>query len=257
MLSILTLNLRFGLAADGHNNWIYRKKAYPLLFEIYQPDFIAFQEANDFQSDFLKEILPGYKMIGKRSPAPLFWQNNLIFYKSGWECTLSDHFFLSPTPSVPSRSRASVWPRQCTLGIFKNAGHQVICVSTHFDFDARVQTESAVIIMDRLSQLPSDIPALIAGDFNSTPYSPCHKVFTGENQVLPPRSLYFKNAFKKPFPGTFHGFTGKAGDPIDWILYRGGLIPEIAEVIQNMPDGIYPSDHFPVHAAFRWGEKFL
>jgi endonuclease/exonuclease/phosphatase (EEP) superfamily protein YafD len=74
-------------------------------------------------------------------------------------------------------------------------------------------------------------------------------VFTGENQVLLPRSLYFRNPFKKPFPGTFHGFTGKAGDPIDWILYRGSLIPEIAEVIQN----IYLSDHFPVHAAFRWG----
>ncbi len=252
MLSIMTLNLRFGLAPDGANSWIHRKKAYPLLFGKYQPDFIAFQEANDFQTDFLNEILPGYRMVGKRSPAPIFWQNNLIFYKSDWECKLAEHFFLSPTPSVPSRSRGSIWPRQCTLGIFRKGERRVICISTHFDFAPEVQTRSAVIIMERLSRLPSDLPALIAGDFNTTPSGPCHRVFTGEEPVPSVRGPCFRNVFQPPFPGTFHGFTGKAGDPIDWILFRGSLVPETAEVIADMPEGIYPSDHFPVRAAFRW-----
>ena len=51
--STLTLNLRFGLADDGADSWDHRKKALPVLFKKYHPDFIGLQEANDFQIDYL------------------------------------------------------------------------------------------------------------------------------------------------------------------------------------------------------------
>ena len=82
--STLTFNLRFGLADDGPNSWDHRKKALPALFKKYHPDFIGLQEANDFQIDYLAEILTGYEFIGKRSPAPPYWQNNVIFYKNNF-----------------------------------------------------------------------------------------------------------------------------------------------------------------------------
>ena len=69
-LSIMSLNLRFGLAQDGENSWHYRKKAFPEIFKQFQPDFFCFQEANDFQADFLQELLPAYVCIGRRQPAP-------------------------------------------------------------------------------------------------------------------------------------------------------------------------------------------
>ena len=80
MISVLTLNLRFGLADDGPNSWQYRKKVFPHLFEKYRPDFIGFQEANDFQTDFLNEMLTEYDFIGKRSPSPFFWQDIIMSY---------------------------------------------------------------------------------------------------------------------------------------------------------------------------------
>lgn len=251
MISVFTLNLRFGLADDGPNSWQYRKKGLPHLFKAYPADFYCFQEANDFQTDELREILVEYGHIGQRSPSPPFWQNNIIFYRQNWACKRSEHFFLSPTPTIPSRFRESLWPRQCSFGLFEDKRRRFLCANTHLDFDPSVQVESAKLIMDRLSEFPSDIPAVLAGDFNTTPLSLCHEIFTGDHAASEADAPCFKNAFQSPFPGTHHGFTGtREGDHIDWILYRGPIRPTDARVVRDFIDGVYPSDHFALYATF-------
>lgn len=253
MFSVLTHNLRFGLADDGPNSWQYRKRCFPSLLEKYHADFICFQEANDFQIDFLNNILKKYDFIGKRTPSPLFWQNNVIFYQKTWTCIHYEHFFLSHTPKMPSRFRKSLWPRQCTIGMFKNDNRRLICVNTHFDFDVTVQIESAKLILKRLLQFSTNAPVVLIGDFNAIPFSPCYDIFTGRRQKSKEKDCFFKNAFKKPFPGTHHGFTGDINrDHIDWILYCGGIAKKDCRVIQNTIDGLYPSDHFPLYATFEW-----
>ena len=128
----------------------------------------------------------------------------------------------------------------------------IICVNTHFDFDTSVQIKSARLIMERLLRFPSDIPVIMVGDFNTTPFSPCYNIFTGHGQKIEEKECYFKNAFKKPFPGTHHGFTGSInGDYIDWILYRGKIFKRESMVIRDTIDGLYPSDHFPLYATFK------
>lgn len=251
LFSVLTLNLRFGLADDGVNSWKYRKKSYPSLLKKHGKDFIGFQEANDFQIDYIDNLLTEYNFIGQRKPSPDFWQNNIIFYKKPWECIYKTHFFLSPTPTVPSRSRKSLWPRQCTIGMFKNKNRRLICVNTHFDFEKSVQIESAGMIVEMLSKLPPDVPVILMGDFNATPSSACYLFLTEKNQgeIKP----YFKNAFQKPYPATHHGFTGsRNGDHIDWILYRGVIVPKTSNVLMSPVGEVYPSDHFPICATFAW-----
>jgi len=251
--SVLSLNLRFGLSDDGPNSWKHRKKALPALFKSYRDDFIGFQEANDFQIDYLKTILTEYKVIGKRDPAASFWQSNVIFFRNGWELTFFSHFFLSPTPSIPSRFRESRWPRQCTLGMFENNNKRLICMNTHFDFAEAVQTQSAGIILEHLSYLPADVPAILMGDFNATPKNDCYRVFTVPAHLPTYKGPWFKNTAAEPFPGTYHGFKGKPNDRhIDWILYRGRLNPLNHTVIEKTFQSMYPSDHFPVHAKFNW-----
>lgn len=253
MLLVLTLNLRFGLADDGPNDWQHRKKGFPSLFEKYRSDFFGFQEANDFQIDFLDHLLTDYDYIGRRSPSPSFWQSNILFFKKSWACIYHEHFFLSPTPSVPSRFMKSLWPRQCTIGMFKTERRQVICVNTHFDFDVSVQIQSANLILDRLSHLPDDIPVILMGDFNSPPFSPCYNIFTGQEDTSSGNAGYFKDAFKKPFTGTHHGFTGNTnGDHIDWILFRGKITLKNSRVILDTFQNMYLSDHFPLCAEFTW-----
>jgi endonuclease/exonuclease/phosphatase family metal-dependent hydrolase len=250
-VTILSLNLRFGLAEDGPNSWVNRKESLAKLLGEYPFDFAGFQEANDFQIDFLSNALAHSPYIGRRSPAPVRWQSNIIFYSPQWRCIHQDHFFLSPTPDIPSRFRDSKWPRQCTVGMFQRGDDRIICINTHFDFDPIVQADSARIILNRIIALPREVPIVLFGDFNTLPESPCHQVFTGKDSNRPLGASIFNDAFCSPHPATFHGFTGKTdGNHIDWMLYSGAINPSACRVLQREFGGRYPSDHYPLYAMF-------
>ena len=55
--------------------------------------------------------------------------------------------------------------------------------------------------------------------------------------------------------GTFNGFQAiqKEGPRIDWILSRGEVAADRAEIVTFSRDGQFPSDHFPVVAKLRLG----
>lgn len=252
---IMTLNLRFGLADDGPNNWALRSKAYPALLNAFPCDFYAFQEANDFQIAFLASILTDYQWIGQRCPAPERWQNNVIFYRRVWHCIAHDHFYLSNTPDRVSKFSDSRWPRQCTIGRFECGTHALLCTNTHLDFAPEVQRRSALLIKKRLQQHGVEESTLLMGDFNAGPSSSCYGMFTSEDAA----GGAFKNAFDPIAQGgTHHGFRGVSNSrPIDWILYRGNLEARSARVITQQFSGYYPSDHFPLIATFDWPNEAL
>lgn len=247
------MNLRFGLAEDGQNGWVHRKKGYPSFVSQYPADFYSFQEANDFQVSYIEGLLQDYSHIGMRTPAPPTWQSNVIFFSSRWECVASQHFYLSPTPSVPSRFEGSEWPRQCTLGIFQSEGRFLVCINTHFDFSTDVQEKSARVILEALETLQISAPVVLMGDFNADPFSPCYRIFTQTDLLGMPSVEPFQDAFEQPFPGSFHGFTGRStGDHIDWILYQGNLELTHRYVIEDKFSGQFLSDHFPLQAYFKF-----
>jgi endonuclease/exonuclease/phosphatase family metal-dependent hydrolase len=249
-LSVLSLNLRFGLADDGPNAWDYRKESVVKLFEGQSPDLIAAQEANHFQIDFLAENLSEYRYIGRRHPAPKFWQDNILFYRKPIVCKHDVHFFLSQTPHIPSRSFGSRYPRQATLGLFHVNSQPLICINTHLDFEIAAQMGAARVIKEQLASYDEEIPTILMGDFNATPESPCYQWLTGK-EVDGDDGLDFNETFMMPYPSTFHRFTGEpTGAYIDWVLYRGSLRLRACEVLQGPVDGLYPSDHFPVTAIF-------
>jgi len=253
-LSVMTFNLRFGLADDGANGWEFRRRSVGALLRNFQADFMGFQEVNHFQADFLQTLLSAHRLIGQRQQAPPFWQNNLIFYHRAWRCVHREHFFLSATPGIPSRFPDSRWPRQCTLGVFQSGSRRLACINTHFDFEDDIQVRSARIILQRLAQLPASQASLLLGDFNADPSRPCYRVFTGGGpETGTEGGPAFRNVCSPPFPATFHGFKGgRSGRHIDWILYHGGLAPETCRVIEDRFEGRYPSDHYPLRAVFRW-----
>lgn len=249
-LCVMTFNLRFGLADDGPNAWPHRREAVAQLFRSHPAEILGVQEANDFQTEFISGILPGYQMIGCRRPAPRFWQNNVVFYRREWVCRQHRHLFLSPTPDLPSRFPESRWPRQCTIGLLEKNQRKLLVVNTHLDFDSEVQMRAARIIMDALSEFPSGVPALWLGDFNAVPGSAVYRLLTGQDPGDKPFAA-FTMAYAPPFPATHHRFTGsRKGDHIDWILYRDMAVESPAEILQDRFNGRFPSDHFPVKATF-------
>ncbi len=244
-ISFFCLNLRFGLADDGPHSWEHRKAAYPALLNNHPADFYAFQEANDFQVRFLQSLLKDYEMIGQRSPAPDYWQNNVIFYHRRWSCLNSSHFYLSDTPDIPSKYPDSKWPRQCTMGTFQKNDFQMTVINTHFDFEPEVQLRSALLILNRLNDEHAKGSAVLMGDLNAGPNSSCVAELISER-------VGFKSAFWPHEVGTHHQFSGTPqGDPIDWILYRGDLKKQRNEILTQSMDGIFPSDHFPLTAMFQ------
>lgn len=254
-LSVLTLNIRFGLADDGPQAWAYRRPVLGEFLGQHACDIMMFQEANDFQIDFVAECLPHHDIIGRRHPAPPFWQNNIICFRAPWQLDRWTHLFLSPTPHIPSRFPDSRWPRQSTMGRFHQGRHELVCATTHLDFAESVQTASAEIILAHLNPLAGDRPAILAGDFNCTPTSACHAAFTHPSTTPEEGRSGFQNVLSPPFAGTFHGFRGGRGRTcIDWILYRGAITLQQARVVRFSHATCYPSDHYPVTADFIWQE---
>ena len=250
MLRIMTLNLRFGRAPDGPHAWPKRKAALPHLFAAHPADLYCFQEANDFQVEALRELLPDHHVSGVRSQAPPFWQNNVIFTPHAWPVLRRDRFFVSPTPNIPSRMRVSKWPRQGSIVHLETPWGPLICVNTHFDFAPTMQAAGARIIQDRLASYPKSCPCILVGDFNASPGGAGFEAFSSAPSNVTHRQ--FSSAFRRPFPATYHAFTGQTDGPhIDWILHTTDLHVDQAFTVTDAFDGILPSDHFPVVAWFR------
>ena len=245
--SVMSANLRFGRADDGPNGWEFRRESLLKIFLTYTPDFLAVQEANDFQADYLIHHLKTYAFVGLRENAPDFWQNNMIFFKKPWRMDDWRHFFLSDTPDEPSKWKDSKWPRQCIMATFTKTGKALTVANTHFDFLERVQVRSAKMILQQIKDFAPDKPAVLMGDFNAPPDGKARKVFEVHGG--------FSDPFDGRFGGTHHGFTGRpVSDRIDWILYKGSLNPcrSTRKIIRERPAGIFPSDHFQVYTEFRW-----
>ncbi|MDD9302192.1 MAG: endonuclease/exonuclease/phosphatase family protein [Desulfobacter sp.] len=114
-VTIMTLNLRFGLARDGENAWEKRQDRVAGILEQYPADFIGFQEVNHFQAGFLTGHLPDHNHIGWYNKKTPWWQSNMIFYHNSWTCLGSRHHFLTQprecsefcvTVSVPGSASA-------------------------------------------------------------------------------------------------------------------------------------------------------
>jgi endonuclease/exonuclease/phosphatase family metal-dependent hydrolase len=90
---------------------------------------------------------------------------------------------------------------------------------------------------------------VLTGDFNTAPEAAPHAILAqGLADAWP-------SAPSRSGPeGTFHGFTGKPDQRIDWILTRGFAVESVRTVDAHR-GARYPSDHFPVVARLGWGSS--
>lgn len=174
-----------------------------------------------------------------------------IFYrKNAFKVVESGDFWLSDTPDkVASITWGNIFPRMVNWALFERISDhkRFYLLDTHLpyrDNDEDARTRSANEIKMWIAKLPAGIPVILTGDFNTTPDSQSHALFTGTM-----KDAWETAPARKGPAETFHDFTGKATKRIDWILYRG-VKATLAETITVTKDGRYPSDHFPVQADF-------
>lgn len=245
-LSVMTLNLRHAWADDGDHSWDNRKKTLVSLFNNFSPQIVAFQEVNQAVIPFLKNCLPDHEYLGDARPRGEYWEYRPIFVPRSWPVKLVETISLSKKPEVPSKSWGSEFIRQATRVVVAWPETSLAIYNTHLDFKPRTRLNQVKVLWDWLARHDNSRPSLLCGDFNTSPAEEPYRFLTdfpGD----------FKNAALVPRQASFHKFTGLGRPgPIDWILYRGGLVlQEPAEAIRYNLQGIYPSDHFPVLAEFQ------
>jgi endonuclease/exonuclease/phosphatase family metal-dependent hydrolase len=255
-LTVMTYNLRFA-SATPPNAWTQRR---PLMRELIQqlaPDVMGTQEGVYPQLKDIASDLPEFDWIGLGREGGSRGEFMAVFYrKARLEPLAYDHFWLSDTPEVMG---STTWGnsnrRMVTWVKFRDrmTGNEFFVFNTHFDHQVQIAREkSAELIRKRIAALDTKLPVLLIGDFNAAAGSnKAYDILTAEKFL----SDAWLVAPEKRGDGvsTFNNFkpAEMKGERIDWILTRGDVAVERAEISTFGRDGQYPSDHFPVVARVR------
>lgn len=243
----LTFNVRTALASDGADAWPARRDHAASLLRFHAPDVVGLQEAVPDQLDDLRARLD-YEWVG--SPRSEGDEHTPVGYDPGRFALLeADTFWLSRSPETESVGWDGAHPRIATWARLRerDGDEEWLVVSTHLDHEGGVARErGAELLAERVPPLTEGAPAVLLGDLNCTPASPPYRALVGDG-TGPFRDARVRSPFHHGPDGTVHGFTGTAGERIDYVLVRGADVERHATLTDHL-DGRYPSDHFPVVA---------
>lgn len=252
-LRVMTFNVRTSAASDGLNSWDNRRDLMVQTIREQNPDVFGTQELHKEQGDYIVSKLAGYRWFGVDRHGGQSDEFMGVFYRTDRLRVIdSGNFWLSDTPDKPgSISWGHPYPRMVTWALFESVhgGRRFWYANTHFpyrDQDEPARTHAAQELLQRVRKVPSNMPIVVTGDFNSPPDRPDHALLTS---VL--KDAWLSAPRHEGPEATFHNFTGIPDHRIDWILYRGFRATDVRTVTTHK-DGRYPSDHFPVAADLRW-----
>lgn len=248
-MKIVTFNIRCDCGQDGDNNFCFRK---PLIQEKLlreRADIICFQEVLPHVAAWLKEALSGYYVIGcGRSKTLEDEQMAIAYRRESMNLIQMETYWLSDMPYIPASRypEQSTCPRVSTEAVFEELATKRVfrVVNTHLDHESALARELGLRqIMEKMNRavLFPDAPVIIAGDMNAEPDS-------REMAVMKEYPL-FKNV-TEGIGVTYHGYW-RTEPPccIDYIFAKGFACIN-AEKWEDVKDGVFLSDHYPVCAQF-------
>ncbi len=250
--SLMTYNVRYGLADDGINSWEFRKEFLTSQIKFYNPDFLGTQEGLPFQVKFIDLKLPNHSFIGKSRDTDGKGEYSAIFYNhEKFEIIKQVTFWLSPTPLISSKGWDAAYPRICTYGLFKNkeSKKEFWIINTHFDhIGIKAREQSVLLILKKIKEINiKNYPLIFMGDLNAEPDSKPIKNIKMELNDSKEISL------EKPFgpKGTFNAFdfNKPVSTRIDYIFISKNNTIKVNKyaVLSDSKDLKYPSDHLPVY----------
>lgn len=253
-LTAMTFNLRHH--REGRWGWPERREAVREVVRGRAPDVLGTQEGLLEQVLDIHEVLPHHAVVGEARKGGQEDEFVAVFYDER-RFDLLDHgnFWLSDTPEVPgSISWGNYVPRMTTWARLhdRSTGHAFTFVNTHLDhFHPRARTRGASLLHERFPR-ERDEPMLLVGDFNSLPRRFVHRLLTREGGFEDAFHLARERSHR--FGGSFHGFTGRGLMRLDWILCRPRWEVHRHVTVRDRPNGVHPSDHFPVLAELSFPE---
>ena len=248
-MEIMTYNIKYLNETDGENSWSKRKDHLTNQIKFYEPGILGLQEAVKEQLEHLKGNLEGYEYFGEGRDGGQKGEFTAIFYDTArFELLKEDTFWLSETPSKPSKGWDAAYPRICTYAKFreKGSGKEFWVFNTHFDHQGdEARKKSSRMVIRKIEETnKQDLPVILMGDLNLEPE-------TEEVQFLSEKMEDSKKVSKLVFgpEGTFNGyeFSKPVNRRIDYIfLSKGDFQVEKYAVLSDSKNLRYPSDHLPV-----------
>lgn len=260
-MKIVSANMRNSGGNDGPNAWPARRATFMSVIAALQPDILGVQEALADQQAELVATLTDFHVVGiARDDGQCKGEYaSLFFRRDRFDLQLQSTFWLSEQcDQVGSRGWDAACTRICTWARVRDrqADRELLLANTHLDHVGKVaQIEAARLLRRRLPALAEGSAIVLMGDFNCTEESPVYAelVRSGTDEMW---ADTFRTIHRQPTDqdGSFHGFTGQRdGARIDWILCSSHLYPTAAGIDHtHSPEGVYPSDHFPIWAELHW-----
>ncbi len=249
--TLITYNIRYDGPTDLCETWQERKGPISQQIRDSKAGIVGLQEVLSHQLDDLLELLPSYRSVGVGREDGLRGGEFVpIFYDTTRYTVVQEGtFWLSSTPSVPSRGWDAALNRICTYALFQAKAEAVFfwVLNVHFDHRGKVaRQESISLVMDKSLECRqwTNAPVLIVGDFNMEPLDP--GISRMKNRFID---------FSCPAPGreecnppTFNAFTLDSTDDkcIDYVFGSAGLSLKKSRRIIDPFGMSYPSDHFPL-----------
>ena len=258
-LCVASYNLRYA-SSTPPNSWPERRPLMRDVIRSISPDLLGTQEGLHAQLKDIATDLPEYNWIGRGRDGGDRGEFMAIFYrKARLEPLSTNHFWLSDTPEVVASTTWGNSNRRMVTSVKfrdRQTGGEFYFFNTHFDHQVQLAREkSATLVRSRVAALSTNLPIILGGDFNSDAgNNKAYEILTAGD--------FFKDSWlttpnrKGVGFGTFNGFDSMPinGERIDWILTRGDVVVESAEIVTNKPQGQWASDHFPIVAHLRIGK---
>ena len=194
--------------------------------------------------------MKGYTYIGVgRDDGKNAGEFMAVFYKSKkWNLEEGSTFWLSESPSEPTKGWDAHCFRVCTYGVFKKKnGLSIALFNTHFDHAGETaRKESVAVLKAQIDPFKNKYPCILIGDFNVEPKD---SVYLALNDYLKDSRSLSPNILES-FPGTFNAFkpSGTFDRRIDYAFvdHEKIRVKRYAVETPRTKAGRQLSDHFPV-----------
>jgi endonuclease/exonuclease/phosphatase family metal-dependent hydrolase len=238
--------------------WEARKSALDAVFKALDADIVAFQEMESFRHgddgsvnlarDYMLAENPGYGVAASGDWRVFPSTQPILYRKDRMQVLDQGWFFFSETPDVIySRTFDGSYPAFASWARFRDraAGRDFTVMNLHTDYKSRHnRSRTFALVAERVRpMIAADDPVFLVGDFNERNGSGRMAGLKEEGMTFPqvPGATYHFNRGINLFPAIDHiGMAGRVA------LQQGPF------VLRHRPGGVWPSDHYPLAADFRF-----
>lgn len=233
-------------------NWTDRHPMVTDLILRERPDSFGVQEAHYDWMETLFKSLPDYDYVGVgREDGDKEGEFSAVFYlKDKFNVLDSDTFWLSEAPDVPgSKGWDGACRRVCSWAKLedKKTGEIYVHMNTHLDHKGpEARTKGLQLVLDCAENF--DCPVVLTGDFNFPEGCDLYKQMTSGCLVDSKHAT--DDTMESCTYNAFYPLFNDKGDPevIDFVNVSKNIKVNKYRVLNDKPQGKFPSDHFPVMA---------